>query len=139
MDGIKEEFLDDCSDRYWKLKESSHAYIINQFGLSCFKATSSSRLGGSGTCFEASTFNFYIFPEPLKDSNQVSVTNILMIIAIFSFVISFHYSVLRIESFCQTRAPCPSWRARILILTSGSTRVFRSCLQEKHKRKSRMR
>ena len=56
--------------RYNKLKESSHSYIINQFGLSCFKHSSApgSPLGSS---WEASTFNFYIFPEPLKDSPQV--------------------------------------------------------------------
>ena len=80
---MREEYLDDCEDRYAKLKESSHAYIINQFGLSCFRpvtAGESKKKQPAGRAllptmpegWEASTFNFYIFPEPLKDSNQVS-------------------------------------------------------------------
>ena len=85
VDGVKEEYLDDCDDRYAKLKESSHAYIVNQFGLSCFKPVQGGAAAAGGNRkkqqggqapatldgWEASTFNFYIFPEPLKDSNQV--------------------------------------------------------------------
>jgi hypothetical protein len=86
VDGVKEDFLDDCSDRYWKLKESSHAYIINQFGLSCFKATSSPGMDGSNAVWEASTFNFYIFPEPLKDSNQVSYVFHRCLLGLFGLI-----------------------------------------------------
>jgi hypothetical protein len=43
--------------RYTKLAAASGAYVINQFGLSCFK-----RLADGG--YEARTFNFYVFPLP---------------------------------------------------------------------------
>ena len=79
MDGVKDEYLDDCEDRYSKLRESSHSYIINQFGLSVFKQIKGDASANAPVWkgealsgqWEAATFNFYIFPEPLKDSNQV--------------------------------------------------------------------
>ncbi|KAH7621320.1 putative Poly(A)-specific ribonuclease PARN [Nannochloris sp. 'desiccata'] len=54
-------FLGDIEDRYEELLESSNAFTINQFGLSCFTfddATSS---------WTAKTFNFYTFPHPFED------------------------------------------------------------------------
>jgi poly(A)-specific ribonuclease len=65
VDGVREEFLDEPSDRYAKLRESSHQYVINQFGLSCF---AQDKAGGG---WVAKTFNLYVFPEPLsKDVNS---------------------------------------------------------------------
>jgi hypothetical protein len=49
--------------RYTKMTESSKAYIITQYGLSCFEAT------GPGA-YEARTFNFYLFPQPHGGYNR---------------------------------------------------------------------
>ncbi|GAX85783.1 hypothetical protein CEUSTIGMA_g13198.t1 [Chlamydomonas eustigma] len=68
VDGARDDYLDEMCDRYAKLRESSQSYIINQFGLSCFKLISGPSTDVSG--FEAKTFNFYIFPEPLTDNAQ---------------------------------------------------------------------
>ena len=66
VDGVKEEYLDDAQERYSKLRESSHQYVINQFGLSCFTQDKSSREGG----WVAKTFNLYVFPEPISRDAQ---------------------------------------------------------------------
>ncbi|KAF6265217.1 hypothetical protein COO60DRAFT_1035218 [Scenedesmus sp. NREL 46B-D3] len=62
-DGNKHEYLDDIQSRYTKMTESSKAYIITQYGLSCFEAT------GPGA-YEARTFNFYLFPQPHGGYNR---------------------------------------------------------------------
>jgi hypothetical protein len=49
--------------RYTKMTESIKAYIITQYGLSCFEAT------GPGS-YEARTFNFYLFPQPHRGYNR---------------------------------------------------------------------
>ncbi|KAG2427674.1 hypothetical protein HXX76_012323 [Chlamydomonas incerta] len=63
LDGHNENYLDDMQDRYNRTAASAHAYVINQFGLSCFK-----RLRPDGPAGErryaAATFNFYLFPRP---------------------------------------------------------------------------
>lgn len=65
VDGMKEEYLDDSQERYSKLRESSHQYVINQFGLSCFSRNK------TGEGWVAKTFNLYVFPEPIaKDVNS---------------------------------------------------------------------
>jgi hypothetical protein len=45
------------------MTESSKAYIITQYGLSCFEAT------GPGA-YQARTFNFYLFPQPHGGYNR---------------------------------------------------------------------
>jgi hypothetical protein len=41
------------------VRDSSSAFEISQFGLSCFK------LSHDGRSYETKTFNAYVFPEPL--------------------------------------------------------------------------
>uniref|UniRef100_A0A383V5Q0 Uncharacterized protein n=1 Tax=Tetradesmus obliquus TaxID=3088 RepID=A0A383V5Q0_TETOB len=62
-DGNKHEYLDDMQSRYTKMTESSKAYIITQYGLSCFEAT-------GPAAYEARTFNFYLFPQPHGGYNR---------------------------------------------------------------------
>lgn len=45
------------------MTESSKAYIITQYGLSCFEAT-------GPAAYEARTFNFYLFPQPHGGYNR---------------------------------------------------------------------
>lgn len=49
--------------RYSKITESSKAYVITQYGLSCFEAT-------GPASYEARTFNFYVFPHPHGGYNR---------------------------------------------------------------------
>lgn len=42
---------------------SSNAFVITQFGLSCFRPSNSS----DGPKYVAKTFNFYCFPRPFED------------------------------------------------------------------------
>jgi len=82
LDNNKEDYLDEMPDRYAKMAASSSAYIVNQFGLSCFRhvSASSSRQAGAaapgsssapgGSGYVATTFNFYVFPEPVEGSQQ---------------------------------------------------------------------
>ena len=61
--------------RYARLRESAQSYMVNQVGVSCFKYVpqgAKGPRGEEGPGYVASTFNFYVFPEPLKDSSQVS-------------------------------------------------------------------
>eukprot|EP00879_Flechtneria_rotunda_P010761 GHRR01011244.1.p1 GENE.GHRR01011244.1~~GHRR01011244.1.p1 ORF type:complete len:413 (+),score=126.85 GHRR01011244.1:1149-2387(+) len=62
-DGNKHEYLDDIQARYSKMSESSRAYIITQYGLSCFQEV-------MGNTYEARTFNFYLFPQPHGSYNR---------------------------------------------------------------------
>ena len=60
--------------RYARLRESAQSYMVNQVGVSCFKYVpqgAKGPRGEQGPGYVASTFNFYVFPEPLKDSSQV--------------------------------------------------------------------
>ncbi|KAG1655504.1 hypothetical protein FOA52_008523 [Chlamydomonas sp. UWO 241] len=69
LEGSRESFLDEMPDRYARLRESSQSFVVNQFGLSCFtaapRAADSSTNHPAGLGYTASTFNFYLFPEPL--------------------------------------------------------------------------
>lgn len=49
--------------RFAKMAESSKAFVITQFGLSCFEAC------GPGA-YSARTFNFYVFPRPHGSWNK---------------------------------------------------------------------
>eukprot|EP00882_Tetradesmus_deserticola_P014874 GHRQ01015828.1.p1 GENE.GHRQ01015828.1~~GHRQ01015828.1.p1 ORF type:complete len:190 (+),score=56.60 GHRQ01015828.1:265-834(+) len=62
-DGNKHEYLDDIQSRYSKMTESSKAYVITQYGLSCFEAT-------GPDAYQARTFNFYLFPQPHGGYNR---------------------------------------------------------------------
>ncbi len=73
-----------CPLRYAKLRDSSHSYVINQFGLSCFKAE-------GAAAYTASTFNFYIFPEPLKDAQQSQSRKFLSDSGSLSFLASQNF------------------------------------------------
>ena len=64
--------------RYTKLASSAHAFVINQFGISAFKQADGS---GSGA-YTASTFNFYIFPEPPSDGGNTQVCTCMPCICI---------------------------------------------------------
>lgn len=58
----QDDYLDDPQERYEKMAECAKAFIINQFGLSTFRYEK----GG----YTASTFNFYVFPEPYDQFNR---------------------------------------------------------------------
>ncbi|KAG2424232.1 hypothetical protein HYH02_015217 [Chlamydomonas schloesseri] len=63
LDGHNENYLDDMQDRYNRTAASAHAYVINQFGLSCFKRLKPDGPAGERR-YAAATFNFYLFPRP---------------------------------------------------------------------------
>jgi hypothetical protein len=54
----REEVLDDAEQRYARVRTSAQNFLIMQFGLATFQW---STLTG---CYEAQTYNFYIFPRP---------------------------------------------------------------------------
>lgn len=65
LDGQQEGFLDDMQDRYTRTAAAAHQYVINQFGLSCFKRQLPDGPGGVRR-YTAATFNFYLFPRPAE-------------------------------------------------------------------------
>ncbi|KAF8069569.1 psi1 [Scenedesmus sp. PABB004] len=62
-DGNRHDFLDDMQARYAKMSESARAYVITQFGLSCFEPA------GPGA-YAARTFNVFLFPQPHGSYNR---------------------------------------------------------------------
>ncbi|GBF95789.1 hypothetical protein Rsub_08225 [Raphidocelis subcapitata] len=57
LESNRSDYLDDVQDRYEKMSESTKAFIITQYGLSCFERTRDEE-------YSARTFNFWIFPQP---------------------------------------------------------------------------
>lgn len=51
--------------RYTRTAAAAHQYVINQFGLSCFKRQLPDGPGGVRR-YTAATFNFYLFPRPAE-------------------------------------------------------------------------
>ncbi|MEW5316777.1 MAG: hypothetical protein WDW38_008127 [Sanguina aurantia] len=95
LDTQREEFFDDMQERYTKTAINAQTFNITQFGLSVFKqaaqpstaapapAAGASANGStppptapappaSSVHYEASTFNFYIFPEPVNERETPS-------------------------------------------------------------------
>ncbi|KIZ04038.1 hypothetical protein MNEG_3922 [Monoraphidium neglectum] len=70
LEQARSEYLDDVQDRYEKMKESSKAFLITQYGLSCFEHVpgGSGGEGGGREAYVARTFNFWIFPQPVPSS-----------------------------------------------------------------------
>lgn len=59
LDNCQPSYLDDMQDRYTKARESTAAFEITQFGLSCFQQSE------DGRAYTARTFNAYTYREPL--------------------------------------------------------------------------
>ncbi len=52
-----------CGVRWTRIAASANAFVINQFGLSCFRRLSEPGVDGEPR-YLAATFNFYLFPRP---------------------------------------------------------------------------
>eukprot|EP00798_Chlamydomonas_sp_ICE-L_P007191 gene7191-299_t len=83
----KEEFLDDYQDRYSKMTNSAHNFVINQFGLSVFKPVED----GSCRSYTASTFNFYVFPHPCDGDNNNNTKKFMSDAGALSFLASQNF------------------------------------------------
>ncbi|GFR48725.1 hypothetical protein Agub_g10682 [Astrephomene gubernaculifera] len=78
LEGQAEGYLDDMQDRYQRTSAAAHAFIITQFGLSCFKRTpAAGEAAGAGGAaappsYRAATFNFYLFPRPPEGGSSAA-------------------------------------------------------------------
>lgn len=57
----KEEVFDGVEQRYARVRQSAQSFLIIQFGLCAARWNGAAEAGG---CYEAQTFNFYVFPRP---------------------------------------------------------------------------